>query len=80
MQKKYFSNLAENSKFFTVKIIFCGYTSIITQFLYNFKMEWWFIKLHSYIMNNKAEPFHLIQIFPLRYLQLTPVTFRPILP
>ena len=29
-------------------------------------------------MSDKAEPFHLIQIFPL--LQLAPVTFRPGLP
>ena len=50
---------------------------MITHFLYNFKMEWWFIKLYSYIMSNKAESFHLIQIFP--PLQLAPVTFRPCL-
>ena len=64
---------------FTVKIsFFCGCTSIITHFLYNLEMEWWFIKRYSYIMSNKAEPFNLIQIFPL--LQLTLVTFTPVSP
>ena len=51
---------------------------IISYFLYRFQMEWWFIKLHSCMMSNKAEPFNLIKIFPL--LQLTPVTFRLTLP
>ena len=41
-------------------------------------MEWWFIKLHSYILINKADPLNLIQIFPL--LQLAPVTFRLLSP
>ena len=31
------------------------------------------MKVHSYIMSNKAEPFNLIQILPL--LELTAVTF-----
>ena len=39
------------------KSVFCGYTSIITHFFTYFKMEWWFIKLNSYIMINRAEPF-----------------------
>ena len=38
-------------------------------------MEWWFVKVHSYIVSSKAEPLNLIQIFLL--LQLAPVTFRP---
>ena len=57
---------------------FCRYTFIITHFHYNLLMEWWFIKLHSYIMSTKAKPFHLIQIFPL--LQFPHVTFCPTLP
>ena len=79
-KKNCFSNLAENSKFtfYCQKQFFYGCTSIITHFLCNFNMEWWFIKLHSYIMSNKAEPFTLIQMFPL--LQLAPVTFCPTLP
>ena len=28
-----------------------------TMYIYNFEMERWFMKLHSYIMSNKAEPF-----------------------
>ena len=72
--KKYFSNLAESSKFtyYCQNQFFCGYTSTITHFFYNSKMEWWFIKLHSYFMINK------IQIF--LQLLLALVTFRPILP
>ena len=39
--KKYFSNLAGNSEFtFYCQIRFCGYTSTITYFHFNFKMEW----------------------------------------
>ena len=34
-------------------------------FLYNLKIRWLFIKLHSCIMSNKAKPFNLIQIFAL---------------
>ena len=64
--------------FLLSKSVFCDYTSIFTHFHYNFKMEWWFIKLRNYNMSNKAEPFNLIQIF--RLLQLAPVTFRPTLP
>ena len=65
--------------FLLSKSVFCGNTyMIITHLLYNPKMEWWFIKLHSYIMSNKAEPFNLIQIFPL--LHLAPDTFRPLSP
>ena len=41
------------------KSVFCGYTSIITYFHYNFMMEWWFIKPHSYTMSNKAWLFKL---------------------
>ena len=60
------------------KSVFCGYSSMITHFPYNFiKKEWWFIKLHGCIMSNKAVPFYFIQIFPL--LQFAPVTFRPTL-
>ena len=40
-------------------------------------MKWYFIELHDYVMNIKAEHWHLAQIFPL--LQLAPVTFRPTL-
>ena len=58
---KKISNLAENSKFiFTAKInFFCGSTSTITHFVYNFKIEWRVIKLHSYIMSDKTLSFNL---------------------
>ena len=42
------------------KSVVCRYTSIITHSFHNFEMEWWFVKLHSNIMSNKAESFNLI--------------------
>ena len=42
---------------------FSGYAAIVTHFFYHFKMELWLIKLHSYIMINKAETLPLFR-FP----------------
>ena len=56
MQKKYIYQILQKTQnlLFTIKISFfaASYTSIITHFLHNLIIEWWLIKLHSYIMSN----------------------------
>ena len=66
--KKYFSNLAENSKF----TFYCQ-----NQFFALYHLRWP-IKLHNSSMSNKAEPSNLIQIFPVT--TPAPVTVRPAFP
>ena len=53
---------------FSVKISVCGYIFMNAHFSYNFKVKCLFIKLHSYIMSDKAEPFDLLQLFSLLQL------------
>ena len=71
MPKKYFSNPTENSKF----TFYCQ-----NQFFALYHVRWNDVahQAAQESMSNKAEPFNLIQIFPL--LQPAPVTFPPALP
>ena len=67
LQQK-FSNFEDNSKFtFTVIIIF--FLRLHFYNYYNFMMEWWFVKLQSYIMSSKAEPFRL-RLHGIGYVQI----------
>ena len=64
--------------FWVSKLVFWRKNSVTEHFARHFRMKWWVIELHNYIMNDNSEAHNLGQILWL--LHLTPVIFRPGLP